>query len=86
MLSKNQWKAFGVLLRFIEKGEQRYAHKKFAPHSERQMEDYGYPGDRLVGNGFWMSVILSHHNSISKEYLIQDTPYPSVKPKPKPLN
>ncbi|MDZ7647962.1 MAG: hypothetical protein U5K54_12735 [Cytophagales bacterium] len=50
MFSKDQWKAIGVLFTFGSKGQDRYAEKKFARHSERQMSkligvlnESGYP-------------------------------------------
>jgi hypothetical protein len=88
MFSKDQRKAIGALLRFTAKGRDRYATRKFAPHSEKQMQhlnkildELGYPGERLIGNSFWMSTILSHHNSISYEYTRSDTIYQFLKPK-----
>ncbi|MEZ4886979.1 MAG: hypothetical protein R3E32_19775 [Chitinophagales bacterium] len=88
MFSKDQWKAIGALFTFSSDAQDRYAEKKFAPHSEKQMaesiniiESYGYPGEKLVGNYYWMSTILSHHNSISQEYVQQDTLYLYLKPK-----
>ncbi|GAB2579867.1 hypothetical protein [Spirosoma areae] len=88
MFGKDQRKAFGALFMFSSKGQDRYAEKKFAPHSEKQvaklneiMKTYGYPGENLIGNGLWASVILSHHNSISEKYAAQDTLYPHSRPK-----
>ena len=53
-----------------------------ALHSEKQLIDidtilnqYGYPSERLIGNNMWISVILSHHNSISVPYNARDTLY-----------
>ena len=88
MFSKDQWKAFGALFTFSSKAQDRYAEKKFAPHSEDQMAEvypilanYGYPGEKMIGNNFWMSTILSHHNSISQAYAKNDTIFESLKPK-----
>jgi hypothetical protein len=88
MFSKDQWKAVGALFTFSAKRQDSYAERKFAPHSEKQIEqvikivnENGYPGERLIGNNFWMATILSHHNSISKEYTRKDTLYPFLKPK-----
>lgn len=87
MFSKDQWKAIGALFTFSSKGQDRYAEKRFAPHSEKQMaafskilKDDGYPGEQIIGNDYWMSTILSHHNSISQKYAKQDTLYPNLKP------
>jgi hypothetical protein len=87
MYSKDQWKAMKALFRFSEKAQDRYAENKFAPHSEQQiatlseiLSTYGYPGEQLIGNSYWMSTILSHHNSISKAYNREDTLYPTLIP------
>ncbi|MEN8788640.1 MAG: hypothetical protein ABF295_03915, partial [Flavobacteriaceae bacterium] len=88
MASRDQWKAFGALFTFSAKAQDRYAERKFAPHSERQMAEldeilksHGYPGEQLIGNDTWMTTILSHHNSISREYAERDTLYPAIKPR-----
>ena len=85
LFSRDQKKAFAALFTFGSKAQDRYAEKKFAPHSERQMaqvssimEEYGYPGEKLIGNDFWMSTIVSHHNSISQKYVVKDTLYPEM--------
>ncbi|WP_159092085.1 hypothetical protein [Aquimarina sp. Aq107] len=88
MFKKDQKKALGAFLRIGQKSKRKYSENKFAPHSERQMEkleailnEYGYPGERLIGNNVWCSVILSHHNSISVSYNSKDTIYTQLKPK-----
>ncbi|WP_299163597.1 hypothetical protein [uncultured Eudoraea sp.] len=88
MFKKDQKKALGALFRIGDKAQERYATKKFAPHSEIQMtklinilENVGYPGEKLIGNDYWMSTILSHHNSISQAYSKKDTLYMHVRPK-----
>lgn len=88
MFKKDQSKALGALFRIGDKAQERYATKKFAPHSEIQMaklikilENQGYPGENLIGNDFWMSTIISHHNSISQDYSKKDTLYQYVRPK-----
>lgn len=84
----DQRKAFGALFTFNAEKQERYAEKKFAPHSEKQlarliqiMDGYGYPGEQLIGNNLWAAVILSHHNSISRAYSLKDSLYPSIKSK-----
>lgn len=88
MYSQDQWKAIKALFRFSSKAQEKYAEKKFAPHSEKQIAEfsdifdaYGYPGEKLIGNSYWMSTILSHHNSISTAYNLKDTLYPNLRPK-----
>lgn len=87
LFKKDQRKALLALFR-IGATQERYAEKRFAPHSEQQMaqllpimDQYGYPGERLIHNGYWTAVMLSHHNSISKAYALKDTVYPHVRPK-----
>ena len=87
MSSKDQWKALKALFRFSDKAQTRYAETKFAPHSEQQiaklqniLTNYGYPGEKHVGNGVWMSTIISHHNSISTAYNRKDTLYKALRP------
>ena len=88
MASKDQSKAFGALFTFSSSAQDRYAENKFAPHSEQQMAElieilqvHDYPGEQLIGNDYWMSTILSHHNSISQDYNSKDTLYPALKPR-----
>ncbi len=87
LFSKDQWKAIGALFTFSSDAQDRYAERKFAPHSEVQMatladilETHGYPGERLIGNNLWMSTILNHHNSISKAFNEKDTLYLKLQP------
>lgn len=88
LFRKDQRKALLALLVPGAKARIRYAEKRFAPHSERQVtqlirliDTHGYPGEQLIHNGYWAAVILSHHNSISKRYALRDTLYPLVRPK-----
>lgn len=88
MFNKDQRKALLALFTFNSKRQERYAEKKFAPHSEEQLyelsriiDTYGYPGEKLIHNGYWASVILSHHNSISTKYNLKDTLYLAIRPK-----
>jgi len=87
MFRKDQRKALGALFTFTSAAQDRYAEKKFAPHSVKQMNKLiammktcGYPGERLIGTENWASVIISHHNSISEEHAIADTLYPYIRP------
>lgn len=87
MFKKDQNKALGALFRIGNKAQEKYGTKKFAPHSENQMaglinilESQGYPGERLIGNDYWMSTILGHHNSISEDYTKKDTLYQYIRP------
>ena len=88
MFKKDQKKALGALFRIGNKSQERYGTMKFAPHSENQMSKLieilnqdGYPGEKIIGNDFWMSTIISHHNSISLEYARKDTIYDFIMPK-----
>ena len=87
MFKQDQKKAMGALFRVGNKAQEKYGTKKFAPHSENQMvklieilNNDGYPGEKIIGNDFWMSTIISHHNSISLEYSSKDTVYNFIKP------
>lgn len=88
MFKKDQKKALGALFRIGPKSKEKYAVKKFVPHSEKQLnllneilDQHGYPGEQFIGNSLWTSVILSHHNSISEDYNSKDTLYAQIKPK-----
>lgn len=88
LFKKDQRKALGALFRIGDKAQEKYATKKFAPHSEIQFEELsiilenkGYPGEQHIGNNYWMATIISHHNSITQEYVKSDTLYNFIKPK-----
>jgi len=88
LFRKDQRKAFRALFLFTTKAQDRYGKRVFAPHSERQVHElnkimatYGYPGEKLIGNSYWASVILSHHNSMYGDYVKTDTLYPQMRPK-----
>jgi hypothetical protein len=87
MFKKDQRLDLPYYFRIGQKTKDRYATKKFTPNSEKQirrlkelLNKYGYPGEQLIGNDFWMSTILVHHNSISTSYSETDTLYPSLQP------
>jgi hypothetical protein len=88
MIKHDQRLDFPYYLRIGQKAKERYAMRRFKPNSEKQLarlneilNEYGYPGEKLIGNNTWMSTILSHHNSISTEYTRKDTLYPALKPR-----
>ncbi len=88
MFRSDQKKALRALFHFTSRAQDRYAERIFAPHSEKQVRQlnqiidaHGYPGERLIGNNYWASVILAHHNSISTEYVKKDTLYPRIRGK-----
>jgi hypothetical protein len=88
MFKKDQKKAMGALFRVGNKAKEKYGVKKFAAHSETQMSELisilnreGYPGEKIIGNNYWMSTIISHHNSFSLEHVMKDTLYSFIKPK-----
>lgn len=41
----------------------------------------GYPGEQLIGNNYWGSTIISHHNSIAPDFTRNDTLFPLLQPK-----
>lgn len=88
MFKHDQRLDFPYYLRIGQKAKERYAMRRFKPNSEKQLarlneilNQYGYPGEKLIGNNIWMSTILSHHNSISTEYTRRDTLYTTLKPR-----
>lgn len=71
-----------------ENEQEKFIKDKFPSHSEKQIKSLieiidtkGYPGELLIGNNFWISTILSHHNSIAEDYVRKDTLYNFIKPK-----
>ena len=87
LLKKDQKIVFKVFLRIGEKNKSKYALKKFAPYSEKTLArideiliQYGYPGEKLIGNSWWTAVNLGHHNGLSREYLLKDTLYLNLRP------
>ncbi len=84
---KDQSKALLAIFRFSEKAQQKYYEKKFAPKNElRQkrlleiIESDGYPGEKLIGNEFWIWGIVARRNQISQEFCKKDTMYQHLKP------
>jgi len=87
MYKADQKMAIKNLLKIGQAAKARHAEAKFAPHSEDQLKkvteilkNEGYPGEQLIGNDLWMSIILSHHNSISSDHTKNDTLYPNLRP------
>ena len=88
MFKRDQKLDFPYYLRIGQKAKEQYALRKFTPNNEKQiarlneiLNEYGYPGEKLIGNNIWMLTILVHHNSISTEYAQKDTLYPTLKPR-----
>jgi hypothetical protein len=88
MFKRDQRLDLPYYFRIGQKAKERYALKKFAPNSEKQiirlnqiLNNYGYPGEKLIGNEIWTLTILIHHNSISTGYAQKDTLYPALKSK-----
>ncbi len=80
LYKKDQKMALKALFRIGDKAQERYGEKKFGPHSNQQLLNLiellkvsGYPGEKLIGNNYFASTILSHHNSITAEYNQKDT-------------
>ncbi len=87
MFKKDQKKAFGALLRIGDKAQIKYSENVFGPHSIEQvtqlkdiLETHGYPSEKLIGNNYWATTILSHHNSISSNFNQKDSLYQSLYP------
>jgi hypothetical protein len=88
MFKNDQKYAFSNLFKVGTRAKTRFANEKIIPQNEKQLarlnqilDDYGYPGEKIIGNWIWMSTILSHHNSISLDYVQKDTLYPILKPR-----
>jgi hypothetical protein len=88
MYKKDQKFALKYLFKIGQKAKEKYGERKGIPHTLRQMAKLkeimakqGYPGERIIGEGLWMTVILAHHNSVSKKFVVNDTLYPSLRPK-----
>ncbi len=88
MFLQDQKMALKALYKIGQNAKTRYAENKFAPHSEQQLtklemilNETGYPGEMLIGNNWWVSVMLSHHNSISKSFNERDKLYDGLRPK-----
>lgn len=88
MYKKDQKFAFKYLFKIGQKAKERYGSEKGATHARQQIDQLngiiatkGYPGVKLIGESQWMSTILSHHNSVSKEFVVNDSLYPSLRPK-----
>lgn len=88
MFKRDQKMAIGAWLRFGDKAQEKYGDQKFAPHSNKQMaelegilEKHGYPGEQLIGYTYWMSTVVSHHNSVSKKHVLSDTLFLELRPK-----
>ena len=87
LLKGDQKIALGAFIKIREKSRNKYTEKKFLPYSEKTLSrihamltEYGYPGEKLIGNSWWTSVNLSHHNSFSLEYTKKDTLYLNLRP------
>ena len=88
MFEEDQKIAFRASQIEDEEEQEAFISKKFTKHSEEQIKKLlqiiiknGYPGEFLIGNDFWSSTILSHHNSISPNFVRNDTLYDFIKPK-----
>ncbi|GJM60569.1 hypothetical protein [Persicobacter diffluens] len=87
MFRKDQALAFKSLFRFSENKRNKFAEEVFAIQSEKHLQEIqkiidlvGVPGERMVGEPIWLSVMLSHHNGISQDYSEKDTLYLKMKP------
>ena len=88
MFDEDQKIAYKASIIKDEIEQEKFITKNFPKHSEEQLENLnqildsnGYPGEFLIGNDFWVSTILSHHNSQGTDYVRNDTLYDFIKPK-----
>lgn len=85
LYTKDQKMAIRAALRLNQKMIRRFCEKKYIPHSEKTVHELieiiktnGYPGEKVIGNSWWGSTILSHHNSIFPEYNLNDPLYEQI--------
>lgn len=88
MFKRDQKKALGNFIKVREKAKKKYSESKFGPHSNQQMAKLDsllslgkYPGEQLIQNGFWVSTIIGHHNSISEDFVKNDSLYLTLRPR-----
>jgi hypothetical protein len=88
MYKKDQKFAIKYLFKIGQKAKEKYGNKKGEQHTRQQiaeinliMKSKGYPGEKFIGESQWMTTILAHHNSLSKDFVVNDTLYPTLRPK-----
>lgn len=88
LFEKDQKIAYEAYIIEDEQEQEKFIAENFPKHSERQLanlleviETNGYPGEFLIGNDYWVSTILSHHNSQGVEYVKKDTLFDFIRPK-----
>ncbi len=88
MYKKDQKFAVKHLFKIGQIAKERHGSEKGEPHTRRQiaklngiMESKGYPSEKIIGESQWMTIILAHHNSLSKDFVVNDTLYPALRPK-----
>ncbi|QNF34403.1 hypothetical protein HUW51_17355 [Adhaeribacter swui] len=76
MLAADQKRALRVALTPGIKWRERYTKQKFVPHNRAQvrrinqiMDQVGYPGEKIIGDHSWATVLISHneHDSIYQQ-------------------
>lgn len=80
MFVKDQKRALRVALTPIKTWRERYTNRRFVPNNKIQVrrinriiDDFGYPGERIIGDKSWATVIISHNE--------HDTIYNRLRPK-----
>lgn len=80
MFNEDQKRAIRVALTPIKKWRDRYTNRKFVPNNRTQVrrinqiiDHHGYPGEKLIGDKSWATVIISHNE--------HDTIYNQLRPK-----
>lgn len=88
MFEEDQKIAYQAYIIEDQQEQEDFITANFPKHSEQQLaklieflEVNPYPGERLIGNNYWVSTILSHHNSQGLEYVKKDTLYDFIRPK-----
>ncbi|MDB4293346.1 hypothetical protein N9954_08060 [Maribacter sp.] len=87
MYKKDQKFAIKHLLKIGQKAKERHGSEKGEPHTRQQiaklkamLKSKGYPSEKNIGESQWMTIILAHHNSLSKAFVVNDTLYPTLRP------
>ncbi|NJM26978.1 MAG: hypothetical protein HC859_17420 [Bacteroidia bacterium] len=68
MLVRDQLRAIKVALTPVKRWREWYTNKRFVPHNRAMVrrineiiDESGYPGERLIGDRSWATIIISHN-------------------------
>ena len=82
MFVKDQKRALRVALTPIKKWRERYTKCKFVPNNRVQVrrinkiiDQFGYPGEKIIGDKSWATVIISHNEHDTIYYELESKLY-----------